>query len=191
MPDPRRVTRESRYLALLRGVNVGKGPRVPMAEWRALLQAQGYREVQTLLNSGNAVFSADGGSAESHAAAISATLAAQLSLRLHVIVLSAERLQRVIAGWPFDLDRIAASQTLIAMTQHAEDLLALQRIEPLIRPDEQWTIGNEAAYFASTTGLADSKAANVLLSLKSVPLTTRNAATLLKLQALLDGAGAH
>ena len=42
--------------ALLRGINVGKAKRVPMAELRALLAGLGYGDVQTLLNSGNAVF---------------------------------------------------------------------------------------------------------------------------------------
>lgn len=30
-----------RYVALLRGVNVGRAKRVPMAQWRALLEALG------------------------------------------------------------------------------------------------------------------------------------------------------
>ena len=42
------------FVALLRGVNVGKAKRVPMAEFRALLLALGYTRVATLLNSGNA-----------------------------------------------------------------------------------------------------------------------------------------
>ena len=46
------------FVALLRGVNVGKAKRVPMAELRALLSGLGYTGVATLLNSGNAVFRA-------------------------------------------------------------------------------------------------------------------------------------
>ncbi|NBP09031.1 MAG: DUF1697 domain-containing protein, partial [Gammaproteobacteria bacterium] len=41
-----------RYAVLLRGVNVGKGNRVPMAEFKRLLEALGATEVKTLLNSG-------------------------------------------------------------------------------------------------------------------------------------------
>ena len=46
------------FIALLRGVNVGKAKRVPMAEFRTLLAGLGYTGVATLLNSGNAVFRA-------------------------------------------------------------------------------------------------------------------------------------
>ena len=44
------------FVALLRGVNVGKGNRLPMVELKALLQRLDYTDVSTLLNSGNAVF---------------------------------------------------------------------------------------------------------------------------------------
>ena len=45
-----------RYVALFRGINVGKAKRIAMADLRALLGKLGYTDVQTLLNSGNAVF---------------------------------------------------------------------------------------------------------------------------------------
>jgi len=47
-----------KFVVLLRGVNVGGAKRVPMAQFRALLSDLGYGGVGTLLNSGNAVFSA-------------------------------------------------------------------------------------------------------------------------------------
>lgn len=46
-----------RYVALLRGVNVGKSARVPMKDLKALLERLGVSDVVTYLNSGNAVFS--------------------------------------------------------------------------------------------------------------------------------------
>src|SRR5688500_2141012 len=60
------------FIALLRGVNVGKAKRVPMAEFRALLAALGYANVTILLNSGNAVFRARSGTPGKHATAIDA-----------------------------------------------------------------------------------------------------------------------
>jgi uncharacterized protein (DUF1697 family) len=46
-----------KYVALLRGINVGKGPRVPMTALKALLHGLGLSDVTTYLNSGNALFS--------------------------------------------------------------------------------------------------------------------------------------
>ena len=50
------TSRMPAFLALLRGVNVGKAKRVPMAELRRVLEDLGCTNVATLLNSGNAVF---------------------------------------------------------------------------------------------------------------------------------------
>ena len=46
----------STYVALLRGINVGKAKRIAMADLRALLEDLGHTDVVTLLNSGNVVF---------------------------------------------------------------------------------------------------------------------------------------
>lgn len=45
------------YVALFRGVNVGGHKKVPMAQVRAVFASLGFEHVQTLLNSGNVVFS--------------------------------------------------------------------------------------------------------------------------------------
>src|ERR1041384_3126000 len=50
------TTAYTRYVALFRGINVGKAKRIAMADLRALLARMGCTEVRTLLNSGNAVF---------------------------------------------------------------------------------------------------------------------------------------
>lgn len=46
-----------KYVALLRGINVGKGVRVPMKDLKALFEGLGLADVVTYLNSGNVVFS--------------------------------------------------------------------------------------------------------------------------------------
>jgi uncharacterized protein (DUF1697 family) len=46
----------SRYVAWLRGINVGPAQRIAMADLRALVEALGYRHVRTLRNSGNVIF---------------------------------------------------------------------------------------------------------------------------------------
>lgn len=48
-----------RYVALLRGINVGGNNKVPMADLRACLEEAGLSNVQTYIQSGNVVFSSD------------------------------------------------------------------------------------------------------------------------------------
>lgn len=49
-----------KYVALLRGINVGGHRKVPMAQLRALAEGIGLEEPRTYVASGNLVFSADG-----------------------------------------------------------------------------------------------------------------------------------
>jgi len=53
-----------KYVALLRGINVGKGARVPMKTLKALLEGIGLSDVVTYLNSGNVVFESGFGASE-------------------------------------------------------------------------------------------------------------------------------
>lgn len=48
-----------RYLALLRGINVGGANKIGMAELRSAFEGAGMSAVRTYINSGNVVFSTD------------------------------------------------------------------------------------------------------------------------------------
>lgn len=47
---------QTRYVALLRGINVGGRNKVPMADLRAVFEAAGQAEVSTYIQSGNVLF---------------------------------------------------------------------------------------------------------------------------------------
>lgn len=57
MTEADRYTRSMRYLALLRGVNVGGANKVSMADLKAVFEAAGMIAVSTYINSGNVIFS--------------------------------------------------------------------------------------------------------------------------------------
>ena len=49
----------TRYLVLLRGINVGGRNKVPMAALRDLLESHGHTKVSTYIASGNVILSSD------------------------------------------------------------------------------------------------------------------------------------
>ena len=59
-----KIARATRYLALLRGINVGGNKKVPMATLRELAGKLGYSEVTTYIQSGNLLVTATVGAAE-------------------------------------------------------------------------------------------------------------------------------
>lgn len=97
----------ARYVALLRGVNVGRANRISMARWRELLEAAGMSEVRTLLQSGNAVVTSALESAGDLAGRIEADLLAHGDLAVRCLVIEADELRSAIDTNP--------------MPEHAED----------------------------------------------------------------------
>jgi uncharacterized protein (DUF1697 family) len=174
------------FIALLRGVNVGKAKRVPMAGFRALLAAFGYVDVATLLNSGNAVFRTKSGTPGQHATAIAAAIARKLKVEVPVVVKSANDLAAIVAENPFSVDAAEHSRFLVAFAQERKALAGLAVIEPLVQPPEVFAIGRHAAYLHCANGLLESKAGAALLGKAGRAVTTRNLATTLKLLALAE-----
>ena len=176
------------FVALLRGVNVGKGKRVPMGELRALLSALGYTGVATLLNSGNAVFRAARGTAAKHSSDIAAAISTQLKVEVPVIVKSAGELAAIIAENPIKPGANQHPRFLVAFVQDTKALTGLAAIEPLVVPPERFAMGSMPR--TSSARLASWKARPVYLfsARRGKSATTRNWATVLKLHALANEA---
>jgi uncharacterized protein (DUF1697 family) len=174
------------FVALLRGVNVGKAKRVPMAELRALLADMGYTRVATLLNSGNVVFHAVSGTATKHASAIAAAIATHLAVQVAVVVKSAKEFAAIIDANPISADASDHPRLLVAFVQDAKMLQGLAAIESLVIAPEQFVRGKEAAYLLCARGILESKAAVALLGKSGAAATSRNWATVLKLKALIS-----
>ena len=175
-----------RYVALLRGVNVGGAKRVPMAEWRALLEAMGCTGVHTLLNSGNAAFWHPLRTTKMLEAMIHGSLARSLGVEVPVIVKQRSDVAAIVAGNVFADKATDPSRLLVAITRDAESLAALAAIAPLVKARERFHLGEHAAYLWCAGGILESAAARALLGKAGREATTRNWATVLKLDALFD-----
>jgi uncharacterized protein (DUF1697 family) len=172
------------FVALLRGVNVGGARRVPMAEWRELLAALGHTGVVTVLNSGNAVFRAGGGTPARLAADIAAALASRLGVEVPVIVKSARDLDAIVAENPLAAKATDHSRLLVAFAPDAKALATLAGVGALVVAPEQFHLGRHAAYLHCAGGILESAAGAALLGKPGRAATTRNWATVLKLHAL-------
>lgn len=91
-----------RYVALLRGINVGGKNKIPMAELRAAMEGLGYGDVQTYIQSGNVVFSAKGAAADLEHE-LEAMLPERFTLdsaSIMVLVLDGDRLASIVTQAP-------------------------------------------------------------------------------------------
>lgn len=93
------LTSSNRYVALLRGVNVGGKHRVPKAEFQAVLESLGFSDVMIYINSGNAVFSSD---TLPSAPAVQAALETHFDFPISTLIIPGEKFARIAAAIPPD-----------------------------------------------------------------------------------------
>jgi uncharacterized protein (DUF1697 family) len=178
----------ARYIALLRGINVGGNKKVPMARLRALLEGLGYTDVATLLQSGNAVFTSKEKSPARIVKQVEAAIAEEFGFEVSVVVRTRDELAEAIAANPLPGAEDAPSQFLVTFLSGEPDLKRLKEIDAAAYlPDEFRVVGREI-YARFPNGIRDSKLATVLGGPRlGVTPTARNWNTVTKLLELADG----
>lgn len=175
-----------RYIALLRGINVGGNKLVPMARLRALLERLGHTDVATLLQSGNAVFTAQGKPAALEKQ-LSAAIESEFGFEVAVLVRTRDELAAAIARNPLAGAEDSPSRFLVFFLSAVPDPKLLAALDPAAyAPDEFRALGREL-YARFPNGINQSKLVLALggKRLGVVP-TARNWATVNKLLALAD-----
>lgn len=90
-----------RYVALIRGINVGSAKRIAMADLRDMVSGLGCENVATYIASGNLVCDSAIGSAQELADAIGSGIADTFGFDASVVVLTAAELESVAATSPY------------------------------------------------------------------------------------------
>ena len=89
-----------RRVALLRGINVGTAKRIAMVDLRQVFEDLGYRDVRTLLNSGNVVFTVDKSRGGADGTRIQKVIADRLGVSARVIVLNRKEVAAAVEENP-------------------------------------------------------------------------------------------
>ena len=89
-----------RYVALLRGINVGGNHLIKMVALKACFEAQGLRDVATYIQSGNVVFSAAAARPDGIARRLEAALAATFDCRTSVMLRTEKEMAAIVARAP-------------------------------------------------------------------------------------------
>ena len=182
----------ARYVALLRGINVGGRNRVAMADLRQLTEAIGHTEVVTYIQSGNVLFASPDTDCEALADALEQEIARSLAVRPAVVVLSRDDLARVIADNPFpDEPNPKCLHAIFRRRDLApEAVAAVEEAQRRARAkgsrDEAVSVGR-ALFLRTPDGLGRSElAAQLARSAAQADGTARNWSTVTRLMAMLD-----
>jgi uncharacterized protein (DUF1697 family) len=182
--------RMTTYAALLRGINVGGSKKVPMGDLRTLVQGLGHTDVATYLQSGNVVFSTDGGDEDSLAADIARAIEERFGFAVDVLVRDHAYLEAVREACPFPAAELQPKQLHVTYFSTRVDADRFAAIDQPAHLPEEFRLGDRALYLYAPDGLGRSKLAEALSKprlLQGLIATTRNWNTVVKLEELTRG----
>jgi uncharacterized protein (DUF1697 family) len=175
-----------RYVALLRGINVGGKSLVRMADLKGCVEELGYEDVSTFIASGNVLFK----TSERDAAKLESTLERALERRfgrpIAVVVRSRTEFRRVVDAIPrpwIGNDGVRVNVAFVRRTLDGRKLAG--ELEPREGVDE--LVATKAAIIWATRrdALTRSGMQKLVGSAAYKDLTVRNLNTTLKLEELL------
>ena len=171
-------------VALLRGINVGKAKRVAMSDLRTLVEGLGYRDVRTILNSGNVVFKGSGEDASEAARRIEDALLDRLSFPVKTLGITAGELDEIVQSNPLVDQMTDPSRMAAAIYFDPEDRRRVLPLDLLPWAPEAFAAGRLAAYLWCPDGFTGSPLSAALGKALGDHATSRNWATLLRIQAI-------
>jgi uncharacterized protein (DUF1697 family) len=160
-----------------------------MKELRALASTLGYLDVETYIQSGNVVFSADHTDTEEARVALEGAIARDMGVNCEVVVLLREELDEVMAADPFTNEADSRRVHMVFRTteygpEDAERIDEAVRRARLKGSRDEVTVAGRSLYLWTPDGYGRSELAAQLSRLRGGG-TARNRATVQKLVGLM------
>lgn len=181
----------TRYLALLRGINVGTANRIRMDALKRLFEEAGFVRVETYIQSGNVLFSS-GMPEEETRGAIEGALLTGAQIKTRAVLRSANELHLLVERCPFSVSEMEDAQRMNAETEscyvcllpHAPSADALAKLSAVAQGSDRYAVIGRDVYLLLTQSIRTSKLA---LRLQSIlpDATVRNWNTMTKLSEML------
>ena len=177
-----------KYIAFLRGINVGGHHKVPMLELRNEMEKLKFENIVTLLNSGNIIFDAVVGDAENLESKLSKHFEKTFGFPIPVILRSAEMIDGYVIDKPFENVFITKDIRLYVSFLHrdVESDLTL----PWLSDDKSYRIickKDKTIFSILDLSLSQTpKAMGVLEKYYGKDITTRNWNTIKRIKSKLE-----
>jgi uncharacterized protein (DUF1697 family) len=177
----------ARYVALLRGINVGGNNKVPMADLRAMTEAVGFTDVKTLLQSGNMVFSGKPTPTAKLEAQLEEATRDEIGVTCSYMVRTDAEWGAIIKANPFAaMAKSDPSHLIVQVCKEAPDAATLKALRAHAMPGEEFKLIGRELFICYPHGMGESKLAAALARpILGTPSSGRNWNTVLKIAAVL------
>lgn len=174
-----------RYVALLRGINVGGNTMIKMEDLRAMFERLGFENVVSYINSGNIAFDSESQPEAELAATVEAAIEKHFLRAVSVLLREQSHIQTILANNPF-AGQFESHKEMHVLFQREE--MPAEKIEQLMAavPDgERFAVHAREIYCYLPHGVAASLLGRGFIEKKlKVTVTARNWRTVERLSTL-------
>ena len=164
------------YISILRGINVSGQKIIKMDALRKMYENLGFQSVKTYIQSGNVIFKSKDSKIDGVVQTISRQIKKDFGFDVPVIVLTIDKLKKIIKNSPFSKDlRKDASFLHVTFLSSKPKSFEREVIETKRSNKEEISFSDDAVYLYCPDGYGISKLSNSFLETKlKVGATTRN-----------------
>jgi uncharacterized protein (DUF1697 family) len=174
-----------RYIALLRGINVGGNTMIKMEELRTTFEALGFTNVVSYINSGNLAFDTSKAAEEKLAAKIETSIEDRFGKPVQVMVRERRDIERIIESNPFEGEFGSHKEMHVLFLKADLPDEKAKWLSEAVPAGERFAVQGREIYCHLPRGVADSYLGRGLFEKKlQVSVTARNWRTVKKLAEL-------
>ncbi len=174
-----------RYVAFLRAINVG-GHTVKMDVLRQHFETMKFKNVETLIASGNVIFESNAGDASTLSRKIEKHLHETLGYEVRTFIRKSDELLKVAAHEPFkDADMSASGNAIyVAFFNEPIGADAMRKLKPHVTAWDEFQVMEREVYWLCRRKMSESTFSGAVLEKTlQTPATLRNMTTVRKIAA--------
>ena len=176
-----------RYVALLRGINVGGNRRVEMPRLKSAFENAGFKDVVTYINSGNVVFSAPKNDTLFYAGKIEKAVEKEFGFLVETLIIGGPRFEKICQDIPLEWTNDSRQRTDVLFVWN--DISIDHAIQNIItNPDVDEIVASDGAiiWHLDRQNLSQSKMKDLIKNPLYKQMTVRNSNTVRKLFDMIN-----
>jgi uncharacterized protein (DUF1697 family) len=148
------------FLALLRGINVGGKRKIPMKDLAEVFARAGCNSVETYIQSGNVIFSANRRTSENLSDVLKEKIEERFGFHVPVVLRTAEQLAQTVRNNPF-LKNGPDKETLhVLFLADLPQPDCVNVLDPNRSPPDEFVVCGQEIYLRLPGGVAETKLTN-------------------------------
>ncbi len=175
-----------RYLAVLRGINVSGQKIIKMEALRTAMEALGFQNIKTYIQSGNLVFENPESDTETLEKAIHQQILTHFGFEVPVLVLEKAEMDKILTENPYFSDDKDPKQLHVTLLKAEAAAEKVAQLNPDAYLPDTFSITGKTIYLYTPGGYGNTKLSNTFFENKlKTPATTRNWKTMQELHKMI------